>query len=477
MGEKTSTIRFKDLVSETKHFYLMHLSYGCNCRRSELWTFARQNKKIGLDHERVNGDWPSVKDRVKDKLRNPWPLQFDMLCENMCPKSMANGDVVVVMSGTDYVLGVARVTGPHEYVPLYREKSVFFDHVRPVEWIVDYSYEKRLKVPRVHGFDNTLGYVVKKKDQYSRWQEFAKLVLPNVQPLGTTQTESTWVIKKKGERAVLERLIDGKMNWHIRNYHLTTGGIRKPPNIDAIGRGSRFVVYFVEGRRKVFCASGFLSSKSLIGDGYQLTFVNHEGELGFDRFSTDISYDAVRERIAWSPVQGNIQSLRSEDYQTLIVGLLDSSHLLFCSALSESSDKATSGGTGGTIPTIENIAQSSRRAMEEVIRFEEAQGRKCTDVSDKIIGYDIESIGLTRDVRYIEVKSRKGTIPLALTNNEYETAKRLASVYYLYVVTADEIIPIKDPISSCTFDEVNVVHWRISNWENRNSTRYPFSMR
>lgn len=477
MGEKTTTIRFKDLISQTKHFYLMHLSYGFNSRRSELWTFARQNKKIGLDHKNVNGDWPSVKEKVKDRLRNPWPLQFDMLCENMCPKSMASGDIVVVMSGIDYVLGVARITGPHKYVPLYREKKVFFDHVRPVEWIVDYSYEKRLKVPRVYGFNNTLSYTFKKKDPYSRWQEFATLVLPNAQPLDRTQTKSEWVIKKKGERALLEKLINGKINWHIRNYRFARGGIRKPPNIDAIRRGDRFVIYFVEGRRKVFCASGFLSVKCLIGDGYELTFVNHEGEFGFDRFSTDISYDAVKERIAWNPVQGNIQSLRNEDYQTLIVDFLDSSHLLSCSAFTGNSEKATSEGTGGTIPTIENIAQSSKRAMEEVIRFEEAQGRECIDVSDKIIGYDIKSIGPARDVRYIEVKSRKGTIPLALTNNEYETAKRLASVYYLYLVTADEIITIKDPTNSCTFDEVRVVHWRISNWENSNSMRYPLLMR
>jgi hypothetical protein len=125
---RSKTIKFKELVSGKDHFYLMHMNYENRSKEEELWNFARKNHLIGLDNIRVRGDWTTLKHRVKKNLRTPWPLQFDMLCENMHPKSMINNDIVVVMAGYDSVLGIAEVSGPHRYKPEYYN-GVFFDHI------------------------------------------------------------------------------------------------------------------------------------------------------------------------------------------------------------------------------------------------------------------------------------------------------------------------------------------------------------
>lgn len=168
-------MRFEDLLSERDHFYLMHLSYGYNYKRKELWNFAREKRIIGLDHREVKDDWPLVRDKAMKSLHTPWPLQFDMLCENMHSKSMKEGDIVVAMAGLDYVLGIGIVIGPHKYRRSYSIEERFFDHIRPVEWIIDYPYDERCKIPRVYGFNNTLAFVKKDQDQWSRWTLFSKL--------------------------------------------------------------------------------------------------------------------------------------------------------------------------------------------------------------------------------------------------------------------------------------------------------------
>lgn len=172
---QNDSLRFEDLLLGQDHFYLMHLSYGYNYRREELWNFAREKKIIGLDNRGVKDDWPLVRDEAVKSLRAPWPLQFDMLCENMNPKSMKEGDIVVVMAGVDYVLGIGMIAGPHRYRRRYRTEEQFFDHIRPVEWIVDYPYDERCKIPRIYGFNNTLSFVRKDQDQSSRWTLFSKL--------------------------------------------------------------------------------------------------------------------------------------------------------------------------------------------------------------------------------------------------------------------------------------------------------------
>lgn len=68
-------------------------------------------------------------------------------------------------------------------------------------------------------------------------------------------------------------------------------------------------------------------------------------------------------------------------------------------------------------------------AMRHVIDHERAQGREPRDVSQENLGYDIESSG-----RYIEVKGRAGVGSVALTPNEWFTARHLGDDYYLYIV-------------------------------------------
>jgi len=173
--EQYDSIRFETLLLGKNHFYLMHLSYGYNYKREELWNFAREKGIIGLDNREVKDDWPLVRDEVLRKLNDPWPLQFDMLCENMHPKSMKEGDIVVIMAGWDYVLGIGMVAGPHKYKRSYSIEERFFDHIRPVEWILDYPYDERYKIPRIHGFNNTLSFVKKNQNKWSRWALFSKL--------------------------------------------------------------------------------------------------------------------------------------------------------------------------------------------------------------------------------------------------------------------------------------------------------------
>lgn len=69
-------------------------------------------------------------------------------------------------------------------------------------------------------------------------------------------------------------------------------------------------------------------------------------------------------------------------------------------------------------------------AMQAVLDYERNAGRSPRDVSQENLGYDIESSG-----RFIEVKGKASTGPVALTLNEWIAARRLGKDYYLYIVT------------------------------------------
>ena len=86
-------------------------------------------------------------------------------------------------------------------------------------------------------------------------------------------------------------------------------------------------------------------------------------------------------------------------------------------------------------PEIERIA------VQFVIRHEEAEGRVVESVEKDNRGFDLisrkphpEDPKTALDVRFIEVKGRSDTGDIALTSNEYNTAKRLKKDYWLYVV-------------------------------------------
>lgn len=86
-------------------------------------------------------------------------------------------------------------------------------------------------------------------------------------------------------------------------------------------------------------------------------------------------------------------------------------------------------------PEIEKIA------VRAAIEHEEAEGRVVESVENDNRGFDLisrkphpEDPKTAIDVRFIEVKGRAHTGEIALTANEYNTAKRLRRDYWLYVV-------------------------------------------
>ncbi len=91
-----------------------------------------------------------------------------------------------------------------------------------------------------------------------------------------------------------------------------------------------------------------------------------------------------------------------------------------------------------------------RAGMEFVIRYEREQGRNPKDVSERKLGYDIESTG-PEGKRYIEVKAFATTGPLELTPHEWQIAQRFKDAYWLYVVenalSQPRLTTIRNPTS------------------------------
>ncbi len=109
-----------------------------------------------------------------------------------------------------------------------------------------------------------------------------------------------------------------------------------------------------------------------------------------------------------------------------------------------------------TMATMVSDAEIERIAVEAVIAHEEAQGYQVESVESQNRGFDLisrkphpEDPYTATDVRFIEVKGRAGVGAVALSRNEYRTAKRLKRDYWLYVVfncaTQPEVYPIRDP--------------------------------
>lgn len=151
-------------------FYIMHLSYGKEGHREECWQYATKHDVIGLSNSLVDGDWAELRDGIKHYIDSTWIGQFDRFCENMSRNSMEIGDFVFILWGQSYLLGIAEIVGNHEYSEEYGEE--FFDHIRPVRWIVEYDHENKIKIPKMDGFVNTLD-LVRKNSQ--RWFKLNKV--------------------------------------------------------------------------------------------------------------------------------------------------------------------------------------------------------------------------------------------------------------------------------------------------------------
>jgi hypothetical protein len=98
------------------------------------------------------------------------------------------------------------------------------------------------------------------------------------------------------------------------------------------------------------------------------------------------------------------------------------------------------GKTESEIPTIAaNTEESERRAMEAVIEVERRLGFLPRDVSDRNLGYDVESsIPNTGLLRFIEVKGRVwGASTVTITKNEILTGFNKPDQFILAVVLLD----------------------------------------
>jgi superfamily II DNA or RNA helicase len=118
-------------------------------------------------------------------------------------------------------------------------------------------------------------------------------------------------------------------------------------------------------------------------------------------------------------------------------------------------------------PEIERIA------VQTVIAHEEAEGRVVESVEADNRGFDLisrrphpEDPQTAIDVRFIEVKGRAQMGEIALTSNEYKTAQRLATDYWLYVVfhcatPSPTINILRNPATLDWQPIVTVEHYRL----------------
>jgi len=153
------------------HFYLMHLSYEGE-ERERLWSYAitPSNEMIGLDlPNEVIMDWEDIPiiDKQRFHKRRPvWYNQFETFC-----KLMNDGDIVVIMSGWNPILGIGRIIVENQTRPYdYRKEliGIFFDHVRKVKW--EYKGNPIFLKTSLTGFNNTLLDI---KPSSSLWEKIS----------------------------------------------------------------------------------------------------------------------------------------------------------------------------------------------------------------------------------------------------------------------------------------------------------------
>lgn len=89
---------------------------------------------------------------------------------------------------------------------------------------------------------------------------------------------------------------------------------------------------------------------------------------------------------------------------------------------------------GPSTAAMVSDAEVEQIGMEVTMQYEREQGRTPEDVSKENLGFDVRSASPEGQKRYIEVKARAGSGPVALTQNEWFKAKRFQSEYFLYVV-------------------------------------------
>lgn len=203
----------------------------------------------------------------------------------------------------------------------------------------------------------------------------------------------------------------------------------------------------------------------MVNNVFELTFHNKAGGEGFDEFPKKVDYNALQEKISWRPIESSIRHLEEEDFKTIMLRSGLDYSVIGQAGGEENEDDEGKSPKHGSVVSIDKIAESSIYAMKQAMKYERTHGRKPHDVTDKTVGFDIESKDRNgKEIRYIEVKSRKFNLPVALTDNEFKAAKRLGQLYFLYVVTNDGIHIVKDPARICTSEKVTVVAWHLRDW-------------
>lgn len=118
-------------------------------------------------------------------------------------------------------------------------------------------------------------------------------------------------------------------------------------------------------------------------------------------------------------------------------------------------------------PEIERIA------VQEAIRYEESRGCVVESVESENRGFDLisrrphpEDAKTFIDVRFIEVKGRATVGVIALSENEYRTAERLKTDYWLYAVfncaATPQLNVVQDPTRLGWQPVMAVEHYQIS---------------
>jgi hypothetical protein len=143
----------------------MHVSWGKKSSREPLWTFAKKHSLVGLDFRCIDRRWEDVSNAKRMSLTQTWRYHFEQF------SSLEEGECVMVANGQTDVLGVGLVKGPYQYKS---ELEDFFRHVRKVQWLVGYDWDRRKPV-RIPGFRNTILRV----GEGSPFWRLANLRLPN----------------------------------------------------------------------------------------------------------------------------------------------------------------------------------------------------------------------------------------------------------------------------------------------------------
>ena len=121
-------------------------------------------------------------------------------------------------------------------------------------------------------------------------------------------------------------------------------------------------------------------------------------------------------------------------------------------------------------PLISDV-DVERVAVATVMQALAAEGWVVESVESQNRGFDLiarlhdpKTTQSARAVRYIEVKGRSAVGDVALTTNEYKTAERLGTDYWLYVVyhcaTQPEVHAVRDPARLQWAEVLQVAHYR-----------------